>query len=364
MCDIVERDLSNILVQTEPLWDEIRGKSIFITGGTGFFGRWLLESFVRANAKLDLRASALVLTRDADSFKKSAPSLAKNPAIRFHAGDVRNFTFPEGRFDYVIHGAATSALATFNKEEPLTKFDTLVGGARRTLDFALRCGAGKFLLTSSGAVYGEQPPAMTHIPEDYCGAPDTTSPESAWGISKRAAEFLCASYSQKHGLETTIARCFSFVGPYLPLDIHYAIGNFILDGMKGGPIKVKGTGTPHRSYLYSADLVSWLWTILFKGESRRAYNVGSEESISIGELARTVAGCFEREIPVEVPERTAREISPSRYVPLTKRAQTELGLKQTVDLKEAIRRTTSYYLSSSSSSGSSGKRSASEKPSP
>lgn len=332
-------DLDHILTYTKGPWEDLRGKRLFITGGTGFFGCWLLESFAWANNYLDLNASALVLTRDFNSFQKKAPHLVANPAIRFHVGDVRNFNFPEGEFSHIIHAAATSAVATFNNEDLLVKFDTVVEGTRHTLDFAVKCHAKKFLLTSSAAVYGKQPSDMTHIPEDYCGAPDPTDPDSAWGEGKRAAEFLCGYYSRKHGIETKIARCFSFVGPYLPLDIHYAIGNFIRDGLNGGPIQVNGDGTPYRSYLYAADLTIWLWTILFKGELCRPYNVGSEDEITIAELADTVAQCFQKPIEVRIAETPEPGKPGERYVPSTKRAQKNLGVRQIVDLRTAIERT-------------------------
>ena len=337
------KDLDEILEKTSRIWEELRGQKIFITGGTGFFGCWLLESFLWANEKLNLNASVLVLTRNLEEFKKRAPHLASNPAIKFHIGDVRNFEFPDGKFSYVIPAAATSAVATFNNEDPLIKFDTIVEGTRRTLDFAIKCGAKKVLYTSSGAVYGKQPSEMTHIHEDYNGAPDSTDIKSAWGESKRAAEFLCAYYANKYNLEIKIMRCFSFIGPYLPLGIHYAIGNFIRDALRGGPIQINGDGTPRRSYLYASDLMIWLWTIFFKGVSCRPYNIGSENDVTIAELAKIVVSCFQSHLEVKIAKLPAPNMPAERYVPSTNRAQTELGLKQTIDLEEAIKRTAKLF---------------------
>ena len=183
MSNPLTNDLDHILAHTEGLWDELRGKQIFITGGTGFIGCWLLESFAWANEKLGLGSSALVLTRNLEAFKKKAPHLTSHPSIKFHIGDVRNFEFPQGHFSYIIH-AATEASAKLNDENPLLMFDTIVEGTRRALDFARHCGAKKFLLTSSGAVYGKQPHEMTHIPEEYKGAPDPSDPGSAYGARK------------------------------------------------------------------------------------------------------------------------------------------------------------------------------------
>jgi nucleoside-diphosphate-sugar epimerase len=331
-------DLDHILHHTKELWKELRYGNIFITGGTGFIGCWLLESFAWANANLDLNASAVVLTRDFNAFQRKAPHLAANHAIKFHIGDVRNFTFPEGEFSHIIH-AATSASAKLNNEDPLLMFDTIIEGTRRTLDFAAQFNAKKFLLTSSGAVYGKQPSNITHVSEDYCGALDPTNPNSAYGEGKRAAELLCSLYSKKYGIETKIARCFAFVGPYLPLDIHYAIGNFIRDGLNGGPIHVNGDGTPYRSYLYAADLVIWLWTILFTGEACRPYNVGSEEDVTIADLAHKVAKCFEKPIEVRIAKLPDPNKPPERYVPSTKLARQSFSIHQIVSLGDAIRLT-------------------------
>ncbi len=335
-------DLDHILKHTASLWDELRGKRIFITGGTGFFGCWLLESFAWANDKLGLDALAMVLTRNPDTFKHKAPHLANHPAIRFHVGDVRSFEFPVGEFSHVIH-AATEASATLNEENPLLMFDTIVDGTRRVLEFARQRGARKFLLTSSGAVYGRQPLDMTHIPEEYTGGPDPLDPRSAYGEGKRAAEMLCALYARQFGLETKVARGFAFVGPYLPLDLHFAIGNFIRDGLRGGPIQVNGDGTPYRSYLYAADLAIWLWTILFKGETCWPYNIGSEADLTIKDLAHALAQIFQPPVRVQIAQRAAPGQKTERYVPSTQRAETKLRLKQTIELQESIKRTVVWH---------------------
>ena len=334
-------DLNYILEHTHDLWNEVRGQRIFITGGTGFFGCWLLESFCWANDHLDLHASAVVLTRDPQKFAGKAPHLAAHPAIRLYAGDVRSFNFPAGACSHVIH-AATESNLQLSAENPLLMLDTIVEGTRHTLDFARHCGATKFLLTSSGAVYGKQPPDLPHVPEDYLGAPDPLDPRSVYGEGKRLAEHLCALYAQQYGVEAKIARCFAFVGPYLPLDASFAIGNFILNGLRGEPIQVKGDGTPYRSYLYAADLAIWLWTILFKGKACCPYNVGSEEAVTIAELAHLVAAHFEPRPHIKLEQNLVQGIAHSRYVPSIERVRSAFGLWPTIALADALQRTTDW----------------------
>jgi dTDP-glucose 4,6-dehydratase len=323
------------------LWDELRGKRIFITGGTGFFGKWLLESFIWANNILKLNAQMHVLSRDPEAFKMSYPHLANANEIVFYRGDVRTFDFPTSNFEFVIH-AATDATTQLNHDNPLLMIDTIIEGTRRVLDFSLSCGAKRFLLISSGAVYGKQPVDLSHIPEDYQGAPDPMQPVSAYSEGKRLAELLCSIYHKEHGTETVIARCFAFVGPYLNLNIHYAIGNFIRDGLAGGPIRISGDGTPYRSYLYAADLAIWLWTLLFRGKPGEAYNVGSEQAISIRDLAYEVATHFSNSPKVIISKQPLPEAPTERYVPSTRKPRIELGLDTNIHLDEAVRRTVDW----------------------
>ncbi len=342
-------DLDYILAHTKGLWEDLRGRRVFITGGTGFFGCWLLESFNWANERLSLGASVVVLTRNPDAFWTKVPHLAAVPWIRLHKGDVRSFDFPDGEFSHIVH-AATESNASLNEEERLLMLDTVIQGTRRVLDFALHCQAKKLLFTSSGVVYGRQPSDLTHIPETYTGGPDTMDVRSAFGEGKRVAELLCAIYHHAYGIQTKVARCFAFVGPYVSLSSHLAIGNFIRNRLNGEPIEVNGDGTPYRAYLYAADLMVWLWTILIKGESCHPYNVGSDDDITIRKLAALVAAAAEPISEVRVRREAQPGEVPPRYVPSTARACSELGLNHGRPLTDAIRRTLDWYKAQSTRS--------------
>lgn len=339
---LFEPDLALILHETRSLWNAMRGERIFITGGTGFFGCWLLESFCRANRTLGLHAKATVLTRIPERFAAKAPHIANDPNIELLAGDVRDFKFPEGNFPYVIH-AATEASARQSTEEPLEMLSTILAGTERALEFAATHGTKRFLLTSSGAVYGKQPAAMTHVPETYEGAPDPLDARSVYAEGKRAAELMCALYQKTQRIECAIARCWAFCGAHLPLDAHFAIGNFIGNVLRAEPIAIQGDGTPRRSYLYGADLAIWLWTMLFRAPALVPINVGSAEDMSILEIAETVARVLAPETRIEVAGRPVPGAAPSRYVPATLRAKELLGLEPKVRVEEAIRRTAAWY---------------------
>lgn len=340
-------DLELVLGETCELWEEARGQRIFITGGTGFFGCWLVETFCYINRELELDAKVTVLSRDPAKFTAKCPHLASDAAVTLHPGDVRNFEFPAGEFKYVVH-AATESGSKQGAEQPLEMLSTILAGTERALKFAEQAGARKFLLTSSGAVYGKQPGEITHLPEAYSGGPDTMEPANVYAECKRASELMCALYQKaavERGLkfEAKIARCFAFCGPHLPMDAHFAIGNFIGDVLAGRAISIGGDGTPRRSYLYAADLAIWLWTLLFRGPALVPINVGSADDVSIRELAETVAKVLNPAIEIRVAKQAVEGAVPSRYVPSVARAKDLLGLEVTVSLEEAIRHTADWY---------------------
>jgi len=338
-------DLDHVLRHTLPLWEQVRGRRVFISGGTGFFGAWLLESLAYCNRKLDTGIAATVLSRDPEAFARRMPHLASETCIQMLEGDVRDFAFPAEEFEYVIHAAAPTSVAAAS--QPTELLSILVDGTEHVLAFAKATGAKRFLLTSSGAVYGRQPENVSHIPEDYAGGPERLDANGAYAEGKRVSEQMCSLDARESGIDFITARCFAFVGPHLPLDKHFAIGNFIADALAGRNIAVRGDGTPMRSYLYGADLAIWLWTMLLRdslpGSNPHVFNVGSGEGISIRDLAQIVVEELDPSLKVEVAKAPIAGEPRLQYVPDVRSAENNLGLRQTIGLRESIRRTAAWH---------------------
>lgn len=332
-------DLDHVHALVGGRWEALRGQRLFLTGGTGFIGKWLLATALDANHRLGLDCQLTVLTRDPLAFRAHAPHLASDPAVELVQGDVRNFDIPAQRFDVLIHAATDVA----NPAAALDTFDTCVQGTRQAIEFASRAGAKRVLLVSSGAVYGRQPPGLPALTEDFIGAPDPLVPANAYGQGKRASEWLAVAGAASAGLHLTIARCFAFVGPYLPLDKQFAIGNFLRAAMAGEPIVIQGDGTPWRSYLHAADMAAWLWVLLVDGQDRRAYNVGGHEALTIHQLAQRVVTILGSASTITVKQAPHEGTPAERYVPNVQRILSELRLPSPLGLDEAIRRTAQWH---------------------
>jgi UDP-glucuronate decarboxylase len=310
--------------------------SILLTGGTGFFGKALLRHWLERQGRGNLTHNFVVLSRSPENFLAKYPEFAGQHWLRFHSGDIlRPSTFPvHETFTHVLHAAADSTLGP--QLTPLERYTQIVDGTRHLLDFAVAKNIPRFMLTSSGGVYGPQPQNMDRIPEAYNGMPDPLNPQNAYSVAKRCAEHLCMLYSNKHGTEIVIARCFAFVGRDLPLDVHFAIGNFIRDALWREEISVAGDGTAVRSYLDQRDLAEWLMALMEKGKAGRAYNVGSDQAVTIKELADQVRKLLAPSKSVRVLGGVGAGSQRSRYVPDVSRVRAELGLNVTIPLSAAI----------------------------
>ena len=314
-----------------------RGKTVFITGGTGFFGVWMLSALATIRKRLEGDMRIVALSRDPQKFLARHPQSDLALGVAFITGDVKSFLLGDVRPDHLIHMATTNAEETFAGEDQLKKLETLYQGTKNVLE---QCGPAlkKVLFTSSGVAYGNNNGGV--FSESDSTAPDTRDTGSALGIGKLTAEYLVAYYAKKFGYTYSVARCFAFSGQYLPLDIHYAFGNFIMDVLEGREVRVHGDGLERRSYLYVGDAVAWLLRLLAE-PANDMYNVGSEVTISIADLALKVAGRSKRNAGVVVlsENQDTGNFRRMSYIPSTRKiTQAYPSLREWTSLDHAIDR--------------------------
>jgi nucleoside-diphosphate-sugar epimerase len=334
-------DLDEAIGRDPSIWEDFRGATVLLTGGTGFIGSWMVATLQQASKRLQLGTKIVLLTRNPEAPRLRMLGFTDQSDITLISGDVREPISYQAAVTHVVH-AATDASAKLNTERPQEMVDTIIDGTRNTLAYAECHRPRRLLFLSSGAIYGKQAPA-SHVDEDCRLAPDPLGVGSAYGEGKRLAEQLCAISGRRPGAtHLTIARCFAFVGPLLPLDVHFAIGNFIRDGIQGHEVNISGDGSAVRSYLYAGDLAAWLWTIMVRGQHLRPYNVGSDQGLDMRAIAAVVAGRFQPALAVNVLGRPSG-VPPDIYVPRVERARSELGLQVWTPLATAVEKTISWH---------------------
>ena len=339
--NVLAEDFKQVFYRVGGLWENMRKARIFVTGGTGFFGAWLLYTLLEAQRQVDLEIEAVLLTRNPSLFSQKHPLIARASMVRLYQGDIANFTYPAGKFTHMIHAA--SELSHFEPSTPSETVSHTERSCLRMMDFAKKSGVTSVLYISSGAVYGPMQPGRRFLSEDQSTLPMPHQPENWYAKAKRAGEKIMLEQGNTKNISVKIARGFAFHGPMLPLDSPFAVAAFLGRALSNEKIVIRNHGLTVRSYLYGADLAQWLWTILIRGAHGRAYNTGSDIPVTILHLAEAIQKACQTKAGLQVLGTLPPGQEPEFYVPKIQRAKTELSLEVFTGLEEGLARSVNHY---------------------
>lgn len=340
--DRIRVDCLRILNGREKELEPLRQSRLVVVGGTGFVGTWIAEMVAALNDEYQFGLKLSLISRSTDQFASRLPHLANRADVQLIKSDVRQLgQFPMDA-DWVIHAAANPDVRT-HASNPLDTASVIVDGTTSAVRTAERLSRLKmFLYLSSGLVCGVQSASKNGTAENAQGAPP---PEASfiYPNAKRFAETICSAARTQCRIPALVARPFSFIGPYQPLDTPWAQTTFLSDALRGHAIRVLGDGQVVRSYLYGSDAAFWFLKILTAGQSGDVVNVGSPVGITLQDLAKEVAINFEPspEIMFNTSPRSAGRSA--QLLPDTTHAQKEYGLSVFTSLEEAIKLTVQWH---------------------
>ena len=335
---LVKADAESVLEGRTEMLEALRGEHVYISGGTGILGTWLLELIKVLNENHGFQIRVTAYSRHACNFAIRWPHLGEVKGFHFVDGDIRDFTEFPSDVRYIIHAAAlTDRRLLASQPSSVAEVNGL--GTLRILRAAnLLEDVRKFILLSSGLVYGTQPRDLPRINESFSGVISCSNINAVYAESKRFAESLAQSAISETKLPLVTLRPFAFVGPYQSLQLPLAITDFLRESSTGGPIRIMGDGSTVRSFMYASDFAFGVLSALVNGKPHEIYNIGSPQAIDLISLAKMITKSFapEPEIRTGVGQSGHEH---TRLVPDIQKSTKDLGLQVTVSLEEAIKKT-------------------------
>lgn len=314
--------------------ERIESKRVLISGGAGFLGSWMCDLLIA------LGAEVVCIDNMSSGREENVGHLLDNGQFTFIQGDITGSVEIAGSFDMVMHLASPASPFEF-MEYPVDILKANTLGIVRMLEIARKSGA-RFLFSSTSEIYGDS--QIIPTPEEYWGNVNPVGQRSCYDEAKRCGEAYAMAYVAQYGLDVRIARIFNTYGPRMRADGIYGrvIPRFIRQALSGEPFTVFGDGSQTRSFCYVTDQIEGLLRLAFMNDlgGERIFNIGSEDEITIQELAEVVKQATGSSSPVEY--HPLPKDDPRRRRPDILRAREVLGWEPKVGLKKGINRTIEF----------------------
>ncbi len=355
---LITSDLEDLIRKARPQFEELAGKRLWLTGGAGFLGYYLVLSIAHWNKSAAPRDRIRLTVLD--NYVRGVPTWLesmKGDDIVLVKHDVTHpIPASIGDADYIIH-AASIASPMYYRKFPLETIDANVNGLRYMLDYAAernRKAPGSFkgmLFFSTSEIYGDPSPDAIPTPETYRGLVSCTGPRACYDESKRLGETICVIYAQTRDVPVSIARPFNNYGPGLKITDGRVLPDFARDALAGRDIVMLSDGSPTRTFCYITDALSGYLRVLVNGRRGEPYNIGIETpEISMRELAERVQkvagelwGYEGKVIHQPSKEQAYLTDNPNRRCPIIEKARREIGYAPEVDAETGIRRMLNWY---------------------
>lgn len=343
---VTQTDITKIAQSIKKDAKALSGKTLLITGGSGFLGKYFLNTIWYVNKKV-LSKPCRVITIDnyiTGREEKDNPLLKDNNFV-FLRHDICSPFATKEKVHFIIH-AAGIASPVFYMKYPLQTLEVATQGTKNMLEFARKKHVDSFLFFSSSEIYGDPDPNFVPTPETYPGNVSCIGPRSCYDESKRLGETLCIIYYQIHKIPIKIVRPFNVYGPGMMVDDARVIPRFLTSALKKEALPVHAGGNQTRTFCYVTDAITAFFKVLFSRKSGEVYNVGNDDSeLNMMTLAQIISELFKGKVEIKSIDYPPSypQGDPRRRAPDLTKIRTILGYKPKISLKIGLKRTLRWY---------------------
>lgn len=341
---VIKQDMKKIISTIKDLIPELDGKVILITGGSGFLGKYIIETLLTLNETKLKKPSRII---SIDNHITSAETTKSSKNLKQITHDVKQPLTIKGKIDYIIHAAGIASPVYYQKF-PLETIDAAVNGTRNMLELARKKKVIGFLYFSSSEIYGDPPPDQIPTKESFKGYVSSFGPRSCYDESKRLGETLCYIYHTRFGVPVKIVRPFNVFGPGMAPFDHRVIPSFLYSAFLNEPLQIHSSGNQTRTFCYISDATTAFLQVLLKGKPGEAYNVGNDNNeLDMNKLANTLKEIFKGGLQVnniEYPESYPAD-EPQRRCPDLSKIRKDTKYKPKVSLKQGLQKTVKWCKS-------------------
>jgi len=340
---VIEEDIRNIAESIKDEAQVLSGKTLLITGGAGFLGKYFIGVFDYLNNHILSQPCKII---SADNFITGVKYwIEEGDNFKAIKHDIKNPLQIEGDIDFIIH-AAGIASPKFYREFKIETIDVATLGTKNMLELAKEKKVKSMLFFSSSEVYGDPDPNFIPTPETYNGNVSCTGPRANYDESKRLGETLCVTYHETYRIPVKVVRPFNAYGPGMRSDDYRVIPNFVIHAMRGEPLPVYGEGNNTRTFCYITDAITGFLKVFFSDAQGESFNVGNDnEEVPMIRLAQTVADLFDNTIEIRHTQGindAYANTDPKRRCPDLTKIKTRLNFAPQIDLRTGLQRFIAY----------------------
>jgi len=339
MNKLYQDDLINAINGVKNI-DRLNDKTIFVTGANGLIGRFIVDLIMYLNSQKNYNINLIANSRSVKKIKDNFANYINDNKFNYYIGDINDKITYNGKVDFIINCASNTHPEQYSTD-PINTILTNIKGTENVLDFATRIKARTIFL-SSVEIYGENKQNIGRFKENQMGYIDCNSLRAGYNEGKRTGEALCQAYKEKNNIEIVLVRLPRIYGPTIKKDDSKALSQFINKAIAGEDIVLKSLGNQYFSYIYVADAVSGILTILINGENGEVYNLGNIKSeVHLKDLANIVAYNVNRKVIYELPcEMEEKGYSKSTDARLDySKIESQLDWKPKYSIEDGVKRT-------------------------